>query len=310
MNLTIDILKRCKKWLIYKTITSIFTRGLLLIIPIFWTRAFNHISSNVIDKSYFLIIISLILSILYYVWEYLNQKTWYKLYNHMYGEYTDYFIDNDDNVEGLTLGEYANISTEDINVICTFLGNLITRIIQVLEFLVIYIYFLSLDKYLFIITLIVSLLMLTFLIAQSKNISSANQLRKESLDKKIITIHDIYQKIKTKSPDVSSNKKRYIRRNNDYLKANAKFNILSLVIIYIILSIMEVSRYSILLYSIYLVSINQMEIGTILLIYTYYTKIITNFEVLGNINVEYQSFKVSIMRLDKVKHNKTKGYIS
>ena len=44
-----------------------------------------------------------------------------------------------------------------------------------------------------------------------------------------------------------------------------------------------------------------MEIGTVLLIYSYYTKILTNFEVLGTINAEYQSVKVSINRLSKIK---------
>ena len=44
-----------------------------------------------------------------------------------------------------------------------------------------------------------------------------------------------------------------------------------------------------------------MEVGTIILVYTYYDKIITNFEVLGTINAEFQSVKVSINRLNKIK---------
>ena len=59
------------------------------------------------------------------------------------------------------------------------------------------------------------------------------------------------------------------------------------------------------IYAIYLVSIEQMEIGTVLLIYSYYAKIITNFEVLGTINAEYQSVKVSINRLNKIKIENT-----
>ena len=47
-----------------------------------------------------------------------------------------------------------------------------------------------------------------------------------------------------------------------------------------------------------------MEIGTVLLIYSYYSKIITNFEVLGTINAEYQSVKVSVNRLNKIRSNK------
>ena len=85
-----------------------------------------------------------------------------------------------------------------------------------------------------------------------------------------------------------------------YLKSNAKFNVLAMGIIYIVLSFIELCRYGIIVYSIYLVSIGNMEIGTILLIYSYYAKIITNFEVLGTINAEYQSVKVSVNRLNSL----------
>ena len=71
-------------------------------------------------------------------------------------------------------------------------------------------------------------------------------------------------------------------------------------IIYKVLSFIELCRYGIIVYSIYLVSIGNMEIGTILLIYSYYAKIITNFEVLGTINAEYQSVKVSVNRLNSL----------
>ena len=43
-----------------------------------------------------------------------------------------------------------------------------------------------------------------------------------------------------------------------------------------------------------------MEIGTIVLIYTYYAKIIANFNVLGTISAEYRSFIVSLKRLGRV----------
>ena len=44
----------------------------------------------------------------------------------------------------------------------------------------------------------------------------------------------------------------------------------------------------------------MIEIGTILLIYSYYDKILTNFEVLGTITADYQSFIVSLKRLNKI----------
>ena len=58
--------------------------------------------------------------------------------------------------------------------------------------------------------------------------------------------------------------------------------------IYLVLGFLELCRYGVIIYAIYLVSISKMEIGTVLLIYSYYAKIITNFEVLGTINAEFQ----------------------
>ena len=84
-----------------------------------------------------------------------------------------------------------------------------------------------------------------------------------------------------------------------YLQSNAKFNLSVSAMIYSVLAFIELCRYGIIIYAIYLVSNGKMEIGTVLLIYSYYAKIITNFEVLGTINAEYQSFKVSLNRLNK-----------
>ena len=66
-------------------------------------------------------------------------------YNKIYTGYITLIGEgNKDSIKKLSLGEYNNISNEDIDIICTFLGNLVTRVIQVLEFVVIYFYFLSL----------------------------------------------------------------------------------------------------------------------------------------------------------------------
>lgn len=290
-----------KNEFIYKIITSIFIRGLLLIIPIFWTKAINHLTENTYNKAYFLVIIALILSLLHYFWEYLNQKTWYLFYNKIYSGYICLIGEgNKTNIKKLSLGEYNNISNEDIDIICTFLGNLVTRIIQVLEFVIIYFYFLSIDIYLFLITVIVSIVLIAIFIITGSDIQKLNEERKSSLDKKTIVVHDMYNSIKENKNSFLSLKKKFYLKSNEYLKNNAIFNIKSQLIIYIVLSIIEISRYLLVLYAIYLVYINKMEIGTILLIYTYYSQILTNFEVMGTINISYRSFLVSISRLNKI----------
>ena len=94
--------------------------------------------------------------------------------------------------------------------------------------------------------------------------------------------------------------KKFHQSSIEYLKANKKFNLLAEALIYLILGIIELVKYGIIIYSIYLISKGYMEVGTIVLVYTYYDKIITNFEVLGTISAEYQSFLVSLKRLNKL----------
>ena len=137
----ITILKRTKKELISKIITSIVIQGLLLIIPVYWTNSVNHATAFEYDRAFKLVIITLILSLLYYLWSYFNQKAWYDYYNKLYLEYTNLVTDGA-SLDNVTLGEYTNIINNDIDIIGTFIGNAVTRIIQIFEFLIIYMYFL------------------------------------------------------------------------------------------------------------------------------------------------------------------------
>ena len=292
----ITIIKKTKGALARKFITSIAIRGLLLVIPVYWARSINHATAFEYNKSFKLLIITLILSLLYYLWCYFNQKAWYNFYNKLYLEYTNSVTEA--SVDDITLGEYTNIINNDIDIIGTFLGNLVTRIIQVLEFLVIYFYFLSIDFYIFLVTLIISVIMLAVILYFSSKIELKNKERKDSLDVKTINIHNIYDILKNKE---SVHDKKFIKSTIKYLENNAKYNLFVNALIYLVLGFIELCRYVIIIYSIYLVSIGNMEIGTVLLIYSYYAKILTNFEVLGTINAEYQSVKVSINRLNKIK---------
>ena len=113
-------------------------------------------------------------------------------------------------------------------------------------------------------------------------------------------LHKLYSSITNKKNDINSITNLFNKDNKTYLKNNLKYNVVIQKIIYIVLGIIEITRYLIILYSVYLVSIDSIEIGTILLIYSYYAKILTNFEVLGSITADYQSFIVSLKRLNKI----------
>lgn len=293
----ITILKRTKKELITKIITSVIIQGLLLIIPIFWSDSVNYATELSFNKSFKLVIITLILSLLYYLWSYFNQKAWYNYYNKLYLEYTN-LVTKEASVDNVSLGEYTNIINNDIDIIGTFIGNAVTRIIQIFEFLIIYMYFLSIDFYIFLVTLLVSIFMIIIIMYFGSKIEIENKNRKDNLDYKTINIHNIYDILKEKKK-IKDNS--FISSTIKYLESNAKFNLFVNAMIYLVLAFLELCRYGVVIYAIYLVSNNKMEIGTVLLIYSYYSKIITNFEVLGTINAEAKSVKVSINRLNKIK---------
>ena len=80
-NYTMLVVKDSYKEFIYKIITSIFIRGLLLIIPIFWSDTINTLSNGNFHKTYSYIIVIIILSCFYYIWQYLNQVPWFNFYN-------------------------------------------------------------------------------------------------------------------------------------------------------------------------------------------------------------------------------------
>ena len=292
------ILKRTKKELVKKIITSVIIQGLLLVIPVYWTNSINHATNQEYDKAFRLIIITLILSLLYYLWNYFNQRAWYNYYNKLYLEYTNLVAEA--SVKDITLGEYTNIINNDIDIIGTFIGNLVTRIIQIIEFLIIYMYFLSIDFYIFLATLIVSIFMVIIIIYFGGKIEIQNKDRKDNLDYKTINIHNIYDVLK-RNKKIQKEDNGFIKSTIKYLESNARFNLFVNGMIYLVLGFLELCRYGIIIYAIYLVSISKMGIGTVLLIYSYYAKIITNFEVLGTINAEYQSVKVSVNRLNRIK---------
>ena len=297
---TKKIIKNSKKEVIYKIITSLFIQGLALIIPVFWSNTINEVTEGNYKVGYYLIVITTLLSIFYYFWSYLNQKTWFKLYNKLYIDYTSITNDKAENIDNINLGEYTNILNNDIDIICNFLGNIITRILQVIEFFIIYAYFLSFNFIIFIITLIISILMLIVYFKLGKTVNKLNYKRKSTLDSKTIMLHKLYSSITNKKKDVNSVINIFNKENKAYLRANYKYNVIIEGIIYFVLGIIETSKYVIIFYAVYLVSIGNIEIGTILLIYSYYDKILTNFEVLGTITAEYQSFIVSLKRLNKI----------
>ena len=232
------ITKMAKKEVINKVITSLFIQGLALVIPVFWSKTITEVTDANYKVGYYLIIITLLLSLFYYLWSYLNQKTWYTLYNKIYIEYTNATISETKNINKINLGEYTNILNNDIDIICNFLCNLVTRILQIIEFFIIYAYFISFNFPIFISTVIVSILMLIIYIKAGSLVQKLNIKRKSTLDNKTIMLHKLYSSLANKKNNINKLKEiltnnnlvmneevkeKFIENNLDVPKKNMKF---------------------------------------------------------------------------------------
>ena len=138
----------------------------------------------------------------------------------------------------------------DIDILCNFLGNGVARVIQILELIFIYFYFLSQNIYIFLITILISSLMIVLMVISSSQIKNENIKRKTSLDKKTVIAHQIYDKLKDKTIDESIFKK-FHQSNVEYLRSNKRFNLLAQALIYLVLGIIELTKYGIIIYSVY-----------------------------------------------------------
>ena len=140
------VLNDSKSEFIVNIINSILLRGAVLIIPVIWSYALDNIYDGLYNKAINLIILSLVITIIYYGLEQLYQITFYKLYNKLYNLYENLYTDNFYknslfSLSRFSLGEYNNLLNSDIDVIASYYANYPMRIIRIIEFVVIYFYF-------------------------------------------------------------------------------------------------------------------------------------------------------------------------
>lgn len=304
------VLKEAKWEFIVNIINSVLHRAAVLIIPVVWSYAIDEINANRYNNAINLIILSLIITVIYYVLEQWYQHTIYKLYNKLYNKYENiyseaFYKNSLFSLSRFSLGEYNNLLNGDIDVIASYYANLPMRVIRIVEFLVIYLYFFNINKIIFVITLITSLISLGYMLYSTKETERLNKLRKDDLDIKTGSNHEIYLNIRDMKSfnlyDKILNKTNEKRLN--YLKSNAKFNIQSIGAKNISLVIVEVVRLLVMIYGVYLIKGGLLEIGALLIVYNYYQKIVDNYTIVSNILINQKSLKVSLIRFSKILEN-------
>lgn len=307
ITVTKDIVKENKKEIFLKIITSVLFRGALLIIPILYSAAIDNISLGKYKVSVGFLLLTLFVTLFYYFTQHINNFAYYKLYDKLYRSYNWEIIKSTSSnsaysLSRFSLGEYSNMLNTDLAIIVDFIDTGIIRIVKILEFLVIYGYFFMLDKYIFIASILVSIICILINLFRGPKTEHYNLNRKITLDNYISTVNDTFMGMKEiKSLHILDKvKDRVVESNDDYLLQNKNYNIYYQGGNYFILGLIEFVRYALLIYGVYLISTGKFQIGSIILIYNYYQKMVENFTEICTMNVEYRNFKVSIKRINKI----------
>ena len=125
--------------------------------------------------------------------------------------------------------------SSDIDIICSFITNGIYRVIQILEFSVIYYYFFSVNITLFLITIAFSIVVLIFIIISGNKIQAYNKERKENYDKKTSAVNDVFTGIKEiKGFNLGKNINSKVNsETSKYVQSNKKYTVIYLSLIHI-----------------------------------------------------------------------------
>ena len=309
-----DVLKIAKWEFLLKTFTSVMIRGLLLIIPILLSEVINNVTKASYDDAVIISLIMMLVVGVYRFFEGYNQVVYYKLYRKLFNHYNNLALSKtkDNSLFSLsrfTPGQYANIVISDVDILSGFFSSGVIRIVQVVEFLVIYVYFFFLNFGIFVSAVFITICMLILSFRSCNKVQSLNEKRKQSLDSFTNSVYGYFGSVKeVKSYNIYENVFSLVDpKEKKYLDAHSKYNVQFNCINHGLLFVFEVFRLISVIYGIYLVKNGNLEVGTVLIIYNYYQKIIDNFSTILTMNVEYRNMKVSLGRFNKlVEYSKNK----
>lgn len=309
------VLLQNTKWFVLKLIISILFKGLLLILPIFYSYGIDEISKSNYKGAYLMIGIYLGSHVLYRILEITNQWSFYKLFSKLYRTYINLGLTKTYNnsiysLSRLNLSEYSNIMSEDFETLSDFYSTLVMRIVELLEFIFIIGYFFTLDLYIGLSALLLVTIVLTILFSTAKRVQKINETRKLKHDRRIGLFQELFIGVKEiKGFNIfNSIKSRTLDHVKDYTSWNIRINVTRYNLRQICLGLVDIFRIGSLFYGIYLISKGNLSLGVVLIIFNYYSKLIDSFtsiitlmEALTNVRVaKKRIFKLFQYASDKI----------
>ena len=293
--------------IILKFLISIILNVFLLIVPIYYSKMIDAIAINEFNIAYKYIIIFGVFTIIYRFIEYFNQKAYYYLFLALYKSYMNLGLQKTFNnsiysLSRFSLSEFSNIMSEDFEMVSDYYSTLIMRIVEILEFIYIIIYFFFINKMIGLLTLISSLLVIFILFYFNKFISVTNIERKVRNDKRISLFQELFLSIKTiKGFNILKSINRRINNIiDDYIIWHKKLNMNRFNLREVTLGIVDLFKIISLIIGIRLIINGILTLGTITIIYSYYGKLSELFTSIITLSESLNNKDVSMKRINKL----------
>ena len=294
------VLKKSKKYLFFKVLISVIYRAIAMITPILFSQAVNHVTNGDYKSAFTIASCAVFFVIIFRMCDIINTYSWHKLYNSMYDNYTKIGVNKvfDNSLYSLSrfnVGEFLNIMSTDINIMSDFYCNLIMRLIRIFEVLIIFVYFFMIDFYIGLAGVFMAIVAITVIFISSKTIERLNRYKSYNLDNRNTIINEFLLSIREiKAFNIFNPiRKRIDEANRIYTKSYLQQRVGEDAFKYSVLAFIEAFRWGMFIYGIYLITVGKMEMGTLLIIYNYFTQLVDGFSEFATINVGIRQLKVS-----------------
>ncbi len=309
MKIEVNQLTKSNKFLFFiKFLVSFLLRGSLLVIPFFYSYAVEEITNGNLNKAYFLGLLLLVITIIYYISEIVNDYVYEKLYYKLYVGLTKIglkFTENNSiySLSRLSLGQYNSMMTDDINVVADCYASIPMAIARVVELSFIFYYFFSVSMLVGLLSLVVSLIVFIILYFGNQKVNNINAQDKLCHDQRLGVLQEYFLGMKeVKGFRLFHAINHRIEKNYDtYLNWHTKYGLCKVIVKYGALSIVDISKVLFLFYGFNLSYHGKISLAIILMVYSYFEKLNTCFTGLLDFNNQYQNSNVAIDRLFKLK---------
>lgn len=299
-DVTKIVLKKSMKFVVIKSIISIIYRAIAMITPILFSSAVDYITVGDYTNAFYISIVAIVMVIVFRLFDILNTYSWHKLYNSMYDNYTNVGVNKvfDNSLYSLSrfnIGEFLNMMSTDINVMSDFYCNLIMRLIRIVEVMIIFVYFFLIDLYIGIAGVGMAIVSISVILLSSKKIEKLNKKKSTYFDERNTIINEFLLSIREiKAFNIfKPMKKRIDESTKTYTKSYLNQRVGEDIFKFSVLALIEAFRWCMFIYGIYLISKGQMEMGTLLVIYNYFTQLVEGFSEFATINTGIRQLKVA-----------------